>query len=78
MGMKIPGWAQDAASAAASRFNSVMFRSAPAGAPVPRASDSWSFAAIGDFGAGTNAQLDVAKNVLAGQQQPLTPMRKAS
>lgn len=69
MGMKIPGWAQDAASAAASKFNDLVFRSAPAGAPVPRATDSWSFAAIGDFGAGTRAQLDVARNVLAGPQQ---------
>lgn len=69
MGISIPGWAQDTASAVASRFNRIAFRSAPAGAPVPRASDSWSFAAIGDFGAGTQAQLDVAKQVLKGQQQ---------
>ena len=67
--MKVPGWAQDAASAAVTRFNRVMFRSVPAGPDVPRAADSWSFAAIGDFGAGTQAQLDVARNVLAGSQQ---------
>lgn len=67
--MSIPGFVQDAASLAASRFNQLVFRSAPGGAPVPRARDSWSFAAIGDFGAGTRAQLDVARNVLAGRQE---------
>lgn len=67
--MQLPAFVQDAASLAANRFNRVAFRSAPAGAPLPRAADSWSFAAIGDFGAGTRAQLDVARNVLAGSQQ---------
>lgn len=65
----IPGWVQDAASVAASRFNSIAFRSRPGGAPMPRTEGSWSFAAIGDFGAGTRGQLDVARNVLAGPQQ---------
>ena len=69
MGITIPGFVQDGASRVISRFNDVMFRSAPGGAPVPRQAGSWSFAAIGDFGAGTRAQLDVAKNVLAGPQQ---------
>lgn len=69
MGVPIPGWVQDAASRVATRFNQVAYRSAPAGPPVPRDPGSWSFAAIGDFGAGTRAQLDVARNVLAGPQQ---------
>jgi hypothetical protein len=69
VGLSIPGWVQDITSAAAVRFNKVAFRSAPGGTPIPRAEGSWSFAAIGDFGAGTRAQLDVAKNVLAGPQQ---------
>jgi acid phosphatase type 7 len=69
VGLTIPGWAQDVASAAATQFNKRVFRSAPGGEHVPRSPGSWSFAAIGDFGAGTRAQLDVARNVLAGPQQ---------
>ena len=69
MAITIPGFVQDGASKLASRFNDLVFRSAPAGAPRPRQDGSWSFAAMGDFGAGTNAQLAVAKNVLAGPQQ---------
>ncbi len=69
MGQKIPSWAQDVASVAVQRFNQHVFTSRPGGAPIPRREDSWSFAAIGDFGAGTRAQLDVARNVLAGPQE---------
>jgi 3',5'-cyclic AMP phosphodiesterase CpdA len=69
VGRTIPGWAQDAASVLATAFNRTVFRSAPGGAPLERTPGSWSFAAIGDFGAGTRAQLDVARNVLAGPQQ---------
>lgn len=69
MSVALPGFVQDAASAVFSRLDNVIFRSRPAGGPIPRAAGSWSFAAVGDFGAGTRAQLDVARNILRGPQQ---------
>ncbi len=69
LGIVFPPFLQDATSRAATLFNSILFRSRPAGAPLPKSGDSWSIAAIGDFGAGTKAQLGVARDVLAGQQE---------
>lgn len=69
MGIALPGCVQDVASSIFTRLNTLIFTSGPAGAPLPRAADSWSFAAMGDFGAGTRGQLDVARNVLAGAQE---------
>lgn len=68
MTLRPPGVLQDALSSVFSRFNRIAYRSSPGGAPQARAADSWSFAAIGDFGAGTQSQLDVARNVLRGAQ----------
>src|SRR5688500_10311616 len=50
-----------------SRVNDYVFRSGPPGAPVPTQPGSWTFAVLGDYGSGSRAQEDVAKNIAAGK-----------
>lgn len=64
VGDLLSGRAHDLWSKALSSVNKVIFRSRPGGAPVPRDPTAWTFAAIGDYGGGTNAQTDVAANIL--------------
>lgn len=47
------------------KVNDVIFRAPKGGAPEPEQPGSWHFSVVGDFGNGTRAQADVAKNVLA-------------
>ncbi len=48
-----------------SRINNRVFRSRPAGQPLPHTPGSWSFAVLGDYGSGRPAYRDVVKNVIA-------------
>lgn len=63
----IPDWAIEGMFRACRNFNRVIFRSSPPGAPQPVQPDSWSFAAIGDYGGGRQPLTDVARNLIKGR-----------
>ncbi len=65
----LPRWLAEPVFWAASRMNKVIFKSPPAGAPIPRTPGSWHFAAMGDFGSGTQPQTDVANNILKSRPE---------
>lgn len=65
--MKIPIFMHEVVSKGSRLVTNVLFGSKPAGAPVPRANDSWSFSVIGDFGVGSKSQAKVAASLIATQ-----------
>lgn len=47
------------------KVNDVIFRSPKGGAPIPEQPGSWHMSVVGDFGNGTRAQADVARNMMS-------------